>query len=137
MPEPPELVSPTATPADILQRLELMREQYRMGLMDAASFNHVLELFQFPDVTGVLWTPGAQSGRWYQWNGREWVPGNPPERLQIPQMPLELAPETERPAGQAAPAEPEGPRPVPCPKCGASNVAKKFCTTCGTKLASG
>jgi hypothetical protein len=133
MPDPPETLHQSATPSEILERLEVVRERYRMGVMDLGSFNQTLRLFQFQDAGGRLWAPGAQSGRWYQWNGREWAPGAPPERLQLPELPLELTPASERPDLPAAPAV-QGPRAVACPNCGSTNVGKKFCTTCGTKL---
>ena len=134
MPDPPETLTPTSTPEKILQRLDIIREQYRMGLMDPASFNAVLKDFQFRDEAGALWTPGARTNRWYRREGAEWVPGNPPTRLLLPKLSLELSPDLERPPlPQPPPAT--GAREVTCPTCGAPNVGKKFCTQCGTKLA--
>ncbi len=130
MTEPPEVFHQTATPAQILERFQLVRERYKMGMMDARTFNDLLKLFQFRDVMGVLWTPGAQSGEWYRLNAGQWTPGNPPERLRIPQLPLGLDPSTAVP-GQAEAATPEGGR---CPKCGAATRGKKFCTSCGTRV---
>ena len=88
------------------------------------------------DANNELWTPGAQSGNWYRWDGRQWIPGNPPERLVIPKLPAELAPEpdpTPQPLTQWTP--PKDPNLKVCAKCGAENVGKKFCTKCGSKLA--
>ena len=135
MPEPPETLTPTTTPAKVLERLEFIRERYRMGLMDPSSFNEVLKIFQFRDATGALWTPGARSNQWYRRDGAKWVPGTAPEQLQVPQLPLELTPETEAPSLPKVPAPSAGPRAVTCPTCGAANVGKKFCTSCGTRLA--
>lgn len=134
MPEPPETLAPTATPAKIVERLDLIRERYRMGLMDPASFNEVLKIFQFRDAAGVLWTPGARTNQWYRRHGNEWVAGEPPAQLLLPQLPLELAPEPARPPLSPPPPRAEGPREVTCRTCGAPNVGKKFCTQCGTKL---
>lgn len=134
-PPPPESLASTVTPAKVLERFERVREQYRMGIIDVAAFNAALKLFQFPDSDGVLWTVGATSNRWYRWDGGEWQPGEPPAQLELPAMPLELMPESDAPqlpATRAGPAA--GPRPVRCPKCGAENVGKKFCTQCGTRL---
>ena len=134
MTDPPEILNQTATPAKILERFEIIREQYRMGLMDAPSFNEVLKIFQFRDSSGALWTPGAQTNQWYRREGKQWVAGNPPDELRLPQLPLELSPEPARPVLTRAPAPAAGPQAVVCPTCGAANVGKKFCTSCGTKL---
>ena len=136
MPDPPEILTPTSTPEKILERLEIVREQYRMGLMDPAAFNEVLKIFQFRDEAGTLWTPGARTDQWYRRDGTEWVTANPPARLLLPNLPLELSPEPERTPLPPLPRPPRatGPREVTCPTCGARNVGKKFCTQCGTKL---
>jgi hypothetical protein len=107
-----------------------------MGIIDVGAFNQALKLFQFPDDQGVLWTVGATSSAWYRWDGKAWQPGAPAGRLQLPELPMDLTPETERPplpvsAAWQAPSEPSAPA---CPKCGTVSTGKKFCTTCGTKL---
>ncbi len=135
-PPPPESLTALVTPTSVLTQFDRIREQYRMGVLDLAAFNEALKLFQFPDSDGVLWTIGATSNTWYRWDGNAWQPGDPPALLQLPAMPMELAPETEQPALPAAPAPapPAEPQAILCPKCGAANVGKKFCTKCGTKL---
>jgi hypothetical protein len=135
-PDPPETLSLTVTPAQALARFERLREHYRMGILDLAAFNSALALYRFPDAQGVLWTVGATSNRWYRWDGKTWQPGDPPSELQLPAMPLDLAPEGQPPvlARQEETAVPVEPSAVRCPKCGAANVGKKFCTSCGTKL---
>ena len=134
MPEPPETLTPTATPARIVERLDLIRERYRMGLMDPQSFNEVLKIFQFRDAGGALWTPGARSNQWYRREGHRWVADDPPAQLLLPQLPLELSPEPARPPLPQPPARAAGPRELTCPTCGAANAGRKFCTQCGTKL---
>jgi hypothetical protein len=131
---PPETLTRTVTPDQVLERFERIREQYRMGILDLEAFNAALKLFQFPDAQGVRWTVGATSNRWYRWDGSQWQPGNPPERLELPEMPLELRPATGVPAlpETKPPSRPAGA--ASCPKCGAENAGKKFCTRCGTKL---
>jgi hypothetical protein len=132
--EPPEILNQITTPAKIVARLDAIRERYRMGLIDPPGFNEVLKLFQFRDATNRIWTPGARTNQWYRLDGRDWVAANPPEQLQLPALPLELAPEPERPPLPPPQARPTGPGEVTCPTCGAPNVGKKFCTSCGTKL---
>ena len=136
MEEPPEMVAQTATPAQILERLEFLRMRYRMGDMNATSFNEVLKIFRFRDAGGGVWSPGAQTNTWYRWDGRRWVAGTPPERLQIPVMPLGI------PVDPLGPGQQVGPTPTTrsvsargtCAKCGAANPGKKFCTACGSRM---
>ena len=135
--EPPEILSEITTPAKVIAQLDVIRERYRMGLMDPPGFNEVLKLFQFRDSSNRVWSPGARTNQWYRRDGREWVADNPPDQLQMPKLPLELAPEPDRPSlPPTAPTAPQsrGPTAITCLTCGASNVGKKFCTQCGTKL---
>ena len=134
-PTPPESLVATVTPAQVLQRFERIRDGYRLGLYDLDAFNAALKFFQFPDEHGVIWTIGASSTQWYRWDGSAWQVGNPPGQLRMPPMPLELRPEGQAPVlSRAAEAVPAEPRALSCPKCGAKNIGKKFCTTCGAKL---
>jgi hypothetical protein len=136
MPEPPEPIYDTATPEQIAARLEEVREQFRLGLMDTAGFNAALAAFQFTDEVGHLWAPGATSGQWYRWDGTGWTPAVPPARLNLPATPI-MFNDLELPAATSAPpaSTPDGPHAgMVCPNCGHRNVGKKFCTNCGTKL---
>jgi hypothetical protein len=135
VPDAPETLQRFTSPAAILERLDVIRMRYTMGDIDTASFNEVLKLFQFRDVHDVLWTPGAQSGTWYRWAGERWIPGAPPEQLVLPPLTIKMLPEAElepQPLSKWAPAK--DPNIKTCPKCGAENTAKKFCTSCGAKL---
>ena len=134
MPTPPELPTPTVTPATALERFERLRDQYRMGIIDLPAFTSALEVYQFPYEQGVLWTIGATSGSWYRWNGAGWEAGHPPAQLRLPPMPLELAPDAARPALAAGPAPQTGSREKRCSACGTWSIGKKFCTSCGTRL---
>jgi len=132
-PPPPESLSPMTTPALILRWFERVREQFQLGVLSGAAFNELLQSFQFSDAQGTLWTPGARTSQWYRWDGRQWTPGAPPERLQLPAFVLASTELPPLPLASTA-AAPSEPRAVRCPKCGAANLGKKFCTKCGTKL---
>src|SRR5262245_28239901 len=133
-PPPPESLVQTVTPDQVVERFERLREAYRLGVYDLATFNSVLALFQFPDPAGVLWTVGATSNSWYRWDGRAWQPATPPARLQMPPMPLEFAPDAAAPPLPATAPPIAEPRGVRCGTCGSMNVGKKFCTSCGARL---
>ena len=131
----PEILNQSTTPAKIVAQLDVIRERYRMGLMDPAAFNEVLKLFQFRDAANTVWTPGAQTNQWYRREGREWRAATPPDQLMLPRLPLEMMPETTAPPLPRTAAPDAGSRATVCPTCHAPNVGKKFCTNCGTRLA--
>lgn len=158
MPQPPEMVHESATPSEILARLDLLRERYRTGLMDAAAFNDTLSAFQFTDEVGHVWAPGVNSTRWYRWDRTEWTAADPPARLNLPGMPIMFerggiggsaasppapAPEAARPAAvsstvrvPAASVPPVTPAPAgPIAASVAPPVQAKFCPQCGAPAA--
>lgn len=134
MPEPPEILVPTSSPAKILERFEEIRERYRMGLIDPLTFNQLLKFFQFRDEAGSLWTPGARTNKWYRREGARWVEKTPPALLLLPQLPVDFAPETEPPPLPKVETSSAKSGVRICPTCGSSNTGKKFCTQCGTRL---
>ena len=87
MPEPPELVYETVAPAEILQRLDRVRERFRTGLITVNDFNASLKAFQFSDDLGRVWSPGATTSQWYRWDLDQWTTADPPEVLRVPQSP--------------------------------------------------
>ena len=149
MPEPPETVHESVSPDVVLERLDILCERHRTGLMTASDFNAALHAFQFRDPVGHLWSPGVNTRRWYRWDRDRWTEAPAPPALLVSQAPVLFtdleermalrrqalaASASERPQA-AAPAA--GPLPAPrgvCPQCGAANPGKKFCTRCGTKL---
>jgi hypothetical protein len=134
MPEPPELAHETVSPDELLQRLDIVRERFRTGLITASDFNTAIRAFQFADSVGHLWAPGATSNQWYRWDGNQWTAAAPPPLLKVPQAPI-LFTDYEEEAADARRKGTVAPSPsVDCPQCGAPNPGKKFCTRCGTKL---
>lgn len=134
MPHTPEPVYETVTPAELSERLEMVRERFRTGVINAESFNVVMKQFQFRDTLGHLWSPGATTGKWYRWDGHRWIPDSPPSTLNVPQAPVMVDDFDEHEARSRWRPPPASPAAV-CPTCGTPNTGKKFCTKCGTRLA--
>ena len=126
MVEPPELAYETATPAELLKRLDILRERLRLQLMSVADFNTAIKAFQFTDEVGHLWAPGATTSKWYRWDASYWTQAPPPATLRVPQAPVMFNDLLER--------SPAAPVPASCGKCGAPLTGKKFCTVCGAKV---
>jgi hypothetical protein len=129
-PDPPEVAHVTATPQQLVERLEILREQLRTGVLDTGGFNAALKAFQFTDELGRVWSPGATSGHWYRWDLDTWTRAEPPPSLRVPQEPV-MFDDFER--ATSRPAAPPAAR-VTCPSCGAPAGRTKFCVHCGTRL---
>ena len=109
MPDLPESVTETAAPEQLMQALEIFRQRYQQGLMTAREFREMLNLFQFTDEVGHLWSPGANTGQWYRWDRSQWTAAAPPARLKVSSA-LSASPHVQIP-----PAQP--PPPVQSPVC--------------------
>ncbi len=79
----------------IQQAFLQLRALYQARRMDASTFRTELEKMIVSDGSGGYWMIGLQSGRWYWFNGYEWVQREPPT------TPLKQAP-----LGAAQPAPP-------------------------------
>lgn len=102
MPEPPERIFERATPAQLTERLGMIQERVRLGVMPPPAFDEALKLFQFTDDVGHLWAPGVASGRWYRWDRTQWTPADPPAALNVPNLLMTLTPSLSAPAAQGA-----------------------------------
>ena len=129
MPDLPESVTETAAPEQLMQALEIFRQRYQQGLMTAREFREMLNLFQFTDEVGHLWSPGANTGQWYRWDRSQWTAAAPPARLKVPPA-LSASPRVQIP-----PAQPASSPPVQSPVCaGCGNPLPEgagFCPKCG------
>lgn len=111
-----------ATPDELIRRLEAFRQQYNQGSITTARFRVILSYFRFTDDRGRVWTPGANSNKWYSWENGKWTTSTPPAILNLPM----IAEPTETVEDQAI-----GPR--FCRKCGSAIEADwAFCNACGT-----
>jgi LysM repeat protein len=62
---------------DLQRRYDELREQFDAGKISEEKFNDELEGLQLKDEQGHYWTIGAQSGKWYRYDGRSWVQETP------------------------------------------------------------
>lgn len=79
------------TPAQWLERLEIFRERFRLGLIDESKFKEILKSFQFSDGMGHIWMPGATSNQWYRWDRTKWTSAPPPQQLAASNIPVAIA----------------------------------------------
>lgn len=62
---------------DLQRRYDELREQFDAGEISEEEFKGELEGLQLKDEQGIFWTIGAQSGKWYRYDGRDWVHETP------------------------------------------------------------
>lgn len=80
-----------ATSAQWIERLDLFRERFRVGLMEERAFKEVVRVFQFTDDVGHIWMPGATTNQWYRWDWNQWTPNPPPPLLMASNIPVSIA----------------------------------------------
>jgi hypothetical protein len=80
-----------AAPAQWIERLEIFRERFRLGLMDERRFNEIARAFQLKDDLGHIWMPGATSNQWYRWDRTQWRVATPPSQLSASEMPIAIS----------------------------------------------
>lgn len=96
-----------------------------LGVLTAEQFKAQVDKLRFQDTLNRWWMIGAQSGRWYMYDGVRWVPSQPPRdatssshgpietkplpvapRKYTPQQPVHDEPIYEAPARKPSPALP-------------------------------
>ncbi len=62
---------------ELLDRYSQLREDLDAGNIDEEQFQDEIEGLQAKDEQGRYWTIGAQTGKWYRYDGRDWVQETP------------------------------------------------------------
>lgn len=94
------------TLAQMQARFFELKGKLAVGQIAETEFKQELEKLRFQDLTGRWWMIGAQSGRWYYYDGARWLLGEPPDAVQIaPAEPITVyTPARSEPAPQPTPA---------------------------------
>jgi hypothetical protein len=100
---------------------QTLRRQFRDKEISRREFIDRLKKLRLRDSQGRFWMIGAQSGKWYYFDGRDWVPSEPPaefsEKVKCFGCGLENDAEAE---DCARCGEPLKEKPSACPRCGTS-----------------
>lgn len=67
------------TLAQMQARFFELKGKLAVGQITEQEFKHELEKLRFQDPHGRWWMIGAQSGRWYYYDGARWLLGDPPD----------------------------------------------------------
>jgi hypothetical protein len=62
-----------------------LKEQLTSGRITQAQFESAVHNLMFQDSEGRYWMVGAESGKWYMYNGQTWMRALPPRMLAQPQ----------------------------------------------------
>ncbi len=60
------------------QEFILLRKDYQQEKITEREFKDRLKELRLTDKNGRCWTIGAKTGRWYFYDGKDWVESNPP-----------------------------------------------------------
>lgn len=107
---------------DVEVAFQALRRQYRRNEISRREFIDRLKKLRLRDDQGRFWMIGAQTGKWYYFDGRDWVRADPPraeiKKIKCWSCGLENDPEAEF-----------------CERCGESLKEKEAtCPRCGARL---
>src|SRR5919199_6975133 len=101
------------TLAQMESRFFELKGKLAVGQLAEDEFKRELEKLRFQDQQGRWWMIGAQTGRWYYYDGARWLIGQPPDpNLQFPNTPPSL-PEEQPAQSKPTPDGGASVRPVP------------------------
>jgi tetratricopeptide (TPR) repeat protein len=76
-----------------------------VGVVTEEQFKSEVEKLRFQDNQNRWWMLGAQSGKWYSYDGTRWIPGQPPRDV-VPPASATSKPVAQEPPSQVAPIVP-------------------------------
>ncbi len=113
---------------DAEARYQELVAQRKSGKLTQDEWEQQLKALMLQDVKGRYWTIGAQTGRWYYYDGTRWTEATPDDGVFTESGPIA--------------AQPTPPAPTPattgallCPHCGFENLAgRSLCSRCGRDM---
>jgi ribosomal protein L40E len=118
-----------------------LKEDFAEGRISQQEFIDSLKQLRIKDSEGRFWMIGAQSGKWYQFDGRDWVQAKPPSLSERKAICIycgyenDLEAETCARCGSQKSAADES---ALCPRCGAELAGPTAsCPECGTEAPKG
>jgi len=111
---------------EVEESFEQIKRKFRLGEISRREFIDKMKELRLKDDEGRFWMIGAQSRKWYYFDGKNWIRSDPPAAEEKPEV--EDEPEVEE--------EPEiEEEKVNCKHCGFSNrVDAETCENCGKSL---
>ncbi len=107
---------------NVEEEFKQLRREFRLKNISEIEFKKRLKDLRLKDQDGRFWTIGAQTGKWYYFDGMDWIESNPPSLLDKKAICIRCGFEND--------LENEA-----CSYCGESLKEEEFtCPKCGRKL---
>jgi len=107
---------------DLEQAFLRLKMQFERGEISRTEFIADMKKLRFRDEDGRFWMIGAQSGRWYYFDGKDWIQSEPPSLQEGKAICIYCGFENKLENDV-------------CVRCGGSLLDKEyFCPKCGSKL---
>ncbi len=115
---------------------QTLRRQFRDKEISRREFIDRLKKLRLRDSQGRFWMIGAQSGKWYYFDGRDWVPSDPPAEFSEKVKCFSCGMDNDADAEDCARCgEPLKEKPSVCPRCGAHLQSPyQKCPSCSPEL---
>lgn len=97
---------------DLEKQFYELKGKLDVGVITEEEFKTAVSKLRFQDESGHWWMIGAQSGKWYSFDGVRWIPGTPPREIPAPTP----EPKIETPAPKIEPTPPPVITPPPQPE---------------------
>jgi hypothetical protein len=122
---------------DIEDAFSLMKRRFRGGEISQREFIDSLKRLRIKDDEGRFWMIGAQSGKWYFFDGKDWVQSAPPSIKERKAICIYCGYENDIEAAECAGCGGrfgEEARTNTCPECGAEvDPESRACPRCAGK----
>jgi hypothetical protein len=107
---------------NIEQAFNDLKKKFQAGEISRQEFVEEMKKLRLKDEQGRFWMIGAQSGKWYFFDGKDWVQSEPPSQAEKKAICIYCGFENNLEAGV-------------CARCGGNLIEEpKVCPKCGTRL---
>ncbi len=107
---------------DVEEEFNQLKKEFRQKKITRREFIERLKELRLKDSQGRFWMIGAQSGNWYYYDGKNWIPSEPPSVEEGKAICIYCGFENKLEAEY-------------CARCGESLLEKQaYCPRCGRKL---
>jgi hypothetical protein len=114
------------------QLLETVKQQQTLSTEE---FNNLHAQFHDEDARGVRWTVGIQTRNWHRREQGKWLPGAPPEELQVNEEIATALWELLSKQWSATSSSTPPAKNAVCNRCGAQlKPGTRFCQACGSPV---
>ncbi len=91
---------------ELEQRFHALVDKFNAGALSREEFQREIAQLRFRDAQNHWWMIGAQTGKWYTYDGARWIAGQPPAESAASLSTSMWSRKVVAPATEAAPAQP-------------------------------